>query len=153
MSDALTILDKQHQLDRKLIELVHGPGKEYSQFRSELIHHVNMEEAVFFQNLLKVKELEPIIRAAWEEHNLCMQLVQELDQDISPESWQAKFETLKKLHLLHLDDEEQNLFPKIKKLASPAFLEEVGQQMLFQKRTTQADEILYPETPGSHKLE
>ena len=151
--DAIEYLISEHVSHRELLEKIDSKNDLYQSFRKELIHHVNMEEAVLYPNLLKVPDLEPAIREAWEEHNLCMQLIQELDDpELQPKEWLAKFTTLKKLLLIHLDDEEVQLFPKIQERASKAFLNEVYQQMIIQKTTVPTEEIIYPEEEGSHKL-
>lgn len=151
--NALTLLLDEHNSHRNLMELIEKDKTYFSQFRTELIHHVNMEEAILYPNLLKVPQLEMIVREAWEEHSLCMQLLQEMDDpSLTEKMWASKFAILKKLLLTHLEEEEIRLFPKINDLASGEFLSEVGQQMLIQKELTEADEILYPEEPGSHKL-
>lgn len=151
--DALQYLILEHESHKQLLNQIPDDLTLYTSFRQELIHHVNMEEAVFYPNLLRVKELESIVREAWEEHNLIMQLLQELD-DLSQNdpTWLAKFEVLKKLLLLHIDEEEKELFPKIRSRASREFLYDVGEQMEVQKTFTKPDEILYPEKDGIHKI-
>ena len=117
----------------------------FSIFRDEVIHHVNMEEDVLYPNLLKVKNLESIVLEAWEEHSLLMQVFQEMDPiPNGSKEWSAKFEVLKKLMLMHLENEEINLFPKISALASPEFLDEVGKEMISHKKHTDPEEVLYP---------
>jgi iron-sulfur cluster repair protein YtfE (RIC family) len=151
--NAIDYLISEHESHRDLLDKIDANNDLYQKFREELIHHVNMEEAVLYPNLLKVPDLEPLVREAWEEHNLCMQLVQELDDPkLEPKEWLAKFTTLKKLLLIHLDDEEAQLFPQIKARASELFLQEVYEQMIFQKTSMPTEDIIYPEEEGSHKL-
>lgn len=150
--NALDILINEHNNHRRLLEEVSRDPQLYPKLRADVIHHVNMEEAIFYPRLLKVKALSATVLEAWEEHNLIMQLIQELDGDLSVEAFGAKLETLKKLLLLHIEDEESKLFSKLRSLATPEFLLEVGRQMLIQKRSTDTEEILYPEEPGSHQL-
>lgn len=143
--NALDYLINEHQSHRKLLDEISQNRAVYDTFRTELIHHVNMEECILYPNLLKVKELEPIVREAWEEHNLIMQLVQQMDDPkLDQNVWMSKFQTMKKLLLLHLDEEETRLFPRIRELATPLFLEDVGEQMLIQKETKPTEDIIYP---------
>lgn len=151
--NAVDLLLREHDSHRKLLEEVTIANERFSVLRDEVIHHVNMEEAILYPNLLRVPELESIVREAWEEHSLCMQLIQEMDavsNDIK--AWEAKFSTFKKLLISHLDDEEERLFPRIRALASEEFLLDVGEQMLVQKASTPTDQIIYPDEPGSHKI-
>ncbi len=151
--NAINYLLEEHRTHREGLEAVETDTNAFSALRDEFIHHVNMEEVILYPNLLKVPELEAIVRLAWEEHNLCMQLIQEMDNvESGSPAWKAKFKLFKKLVLDHLDEEETELFPKIRKLASEEFLRDVGQQMIVQKTFTDTEEIIYPDDPGSHKL-
>jgi 8-oxo-dGTP pyrophosphatase MutT (NUDIX family) len=151
--DAIEILLEEHKLHRQLLTEIDANRKLFANFRYEFVHHVNMEEEIFYPNLLKVPSLESIVREAWEEHSLCMQLLQEMDQlPEDDKNWESKFAVLKKLVLQHLDDEEAHLFPNVLKLASSEFLHDVGEQMVIHKALTSTEEILYPKIPGSHKL-
>lgn len=151
--NAIDYLMEEHRRHREGLDLIETDENIFPQFRREFIHHVNVEEAILYPNLLKIPELESVVRLAWEEHSLCMQLIQEMDSaDVGSPAWKTKFTILKKLVLDHLDEEEKDLFPKIRELASPEFLNDVGEQMMFQKELTGTEEIIYPDEPGSHKL-
>lgn len=152
--DAIEKLLAEHVSHRKLMDDIEMDRSLYSTLRDEFVHHVNMEEAVFYPNLLRVPELEAIVREAWEEHSLCMQLLQEMDElELDSKMWESKYAVFKKLALTHLDEEETNLFPRVREMASKEFLLEVGKQMMIQKASTSTEEILYPEVEGSHKLQ
>lgn len=154
LMDAIEYLLEDHLRHRELLSATEDDRTRFSELKNDFVHHVNMEEAVFYPNLLKVPELEPIVREAWEEHSLCMQLLQELDDpEISEKARDSKFAVFKKLSLAHLDHEEAELFPRIRKLASKEFLLEVGHQMMIQKNSTKTNDILYPDDPGIHKLQ
>lgn len=151
--NALDLLVLEHERHKRLLHEVSTDPGVFSRLREEIIHHVNMEEAVFYPNLLRVQELDKTVREAWEEHNLIMQLVQEMDRlEIGITEWKAKLEVLKKLLLLHIDEEENKLFPAIRQLASEEFLSDVGEQMEVQKTFTPTEDIIYPDEEGSHKL-
>lgn len=151
--NAIDLLLDEHRTHRERLDEIETEREAFNEFREEFIHHVNMEEAILYPNLLKIPSLKAIVHMAWEEHSICMQLIQEMDQaKVGSPAWEAKFSVLKKLVLDHLDEEEKELFPKIKELASEEFLQDVGEQMLVQKVFTPTEEIIYPEDPGSHKL-
>lgn len=151
--NALELLIREHESHKQLLTAVESDSSLFSRLREELIHHVNMEEAVFYPNLLRLPDLAKTVREAWEEHNLIMQLIQEMDS-LPPDAdeWKAKFEVMKKLLLLHIEDEETRLFPVIRQLASSEFLTEVGEQMQVQKTFTPTEDIIYPDEEGTHKL-
>ena len=81
-----------------------------------------------------------------------MRVLQKLDQESNGIVWSALFQELRELHLRHIDDEEENLFPLVSSKASEDFLHEVGEQMLVQKVFEPTEKILYPEVPGSHQI-
>lgn len=152
--DAIELLLKEHDSHRKLMDEVEEDHALFQKLKDEFVHHVNMEEAVLYPNLLRVPELEAIVREAWEEHSLCMQLLQEMDEEgISDKLWESKFSVFRKLALTHLEEEETKLFPRLREMASKEFLLEVGRQMIHQKSSTSTEEILYPQVEGSHKLQ
>jgi iron-sulfur cluster repair protein YtfE (RIC family) len=144
--NAVEFLIHEHRLLEE-----HFEKSDFSRCREELIKHVNLEEEIFYPRLLKSDLFQETILEAWEDHNLCMQLLQELDGDLEEKFRQAKFSTLKKLTLEHFKEEEEKLFPTILKKASPAWLEEIGEVMKLHKPEIEADHVLYPEIPGSHR--
>ena len=151
--NAIDYLIQEHDSHRKLLSEIERDKLLFSTLREELIHHVHMEEVILYPGLLKVPTLEKIVREAWEEHNLIMGLIQEMDDKNLPEKvWDSKFAVLKKLILIHLDDEEKQMFPQVRGLASEEILNSLGDEMIFQKVTTPTEEIIYPEIPGSHQL-
>lgn len=151
--DAVNFLIKEHDTHRALLSQALEAETHFKSMRRELIHHVNMEEAILFPNLLRIEVLKDYVTVAWEEHNLIMQLLQELDQfDYKSTLWVAKFEVLKKLVLSHMQDEEEKIFPLIDANSSHEFLKDVYEQMCVQKESTNSQEIIYPERPGSHHL-
>lgn len=52
---------------------------------------------------------------------------------------------MKILLLLHLSEEEEKLFSNVWKLASEDFLEDIGEQKIFQKGSIETEKIIYPE--------
>ena len=151
--NAISYLIEEHKSHRALLEKIGSDKSLFSTFREELIHHVHMEEVILYPGLLEVPELEKIVRAAWKEHNLIMGLIQEMDDEtLSEKIWESKFAILKKLILLHLDEEEEKIFPLVRALASEEVLKDLGQKMIVQKIVTPTEDIIYPEVPGSHQL-
>lgn len=154
--DALELLQKEHEDHRQLLARLKGDEinrkRDFKLLRETIIHHVNMEEAVFFPSLLAVPHLKPVVKAAWLEHDDVMGLLKEMDAPALPnEEWHAKFMQLHDLLMQHTLDEEEGLFKEVKNLASSEFLIELAKQMQVKKIVQLPDEILYPEVPGSHE--
>lgn len=123
----------------------------FSELRTSLIRHVNLEEYVFYPELLKSKIIEPTVLEVWEDHNICMQLLQELDDTSDEKIWEAKFKTLKKLVLDHFLEEERELFPIVSEKFDPSWLFDTGQIMDLYRPEIEPDKVLYPDVPGSHR--
>jgi hypothetical protein len=78
--NALKLLTGDHRRHEVLLDQLKDSRK-YSEFRDELIRHVNVEEEIFYPRLFEIDGLTPIVTVALEEHTICMQLLQELDDE------------------------------------------------------------------------
>ncbi|HXH76271.1 MAG TPA: hemerythrin domain-containing protein [Bacteriovoracaceae bacterium] len=153
--DALTLLTQDHRdQERMLEELLDAFGEDvskrqncYDVFKAELVKHINIEEELFYPRIKEIKGLEVKVLEALEEHNICMRLLQELDLTEADEAiWKSKIKVLKELTHHHINDEEEELFPQVKELASAEYLRDMGQQMRFHKSKTDPDKVLYPDS-------
>ena len=150
--NAIDLLLREHEQHRRLFDSFSGTREEFEEIRRALVHHVNEEEAILYPRLLGIGKTQEETSVAWKEHNRIMELLQKLDQEPNGIVWSALFQELRELHLRHIDDEEENLFPLVSSEASEDFLQEVGEQMLVQKVFEPTEKILYPEVPGSHQI-
>lgn len=149
--NALKLLTDDHRKHEELLksgQLKHN----YDELREELIRHVHIEEEIFYPRLFEIEELKDAVALALEEHTICMQLLQELDDvSLSEEAKNAKLRILSELLLSHEAKEENELFPMVKELTSHEYLSEVGTQMRVQKKETDPEKVLYPE-PDEEKF-
>lgn len=149
--NALDLLTREHREQEQLLdELTEARDKSerlalYEKFREELIKHVSMEEKIFYPRLKKIPGLEEKVLEALEEHNIIMQLLQELDASAEDKIWKAKMKVLKELTEHHVREEENSLFPQVKELASEHYLQDMGQQMKIHKKNTDHEKVLYPD--------
>lgn len=142
--NALELLTEDHRRHEDLLDKLHI-DRHYAEFRDELIRHVHIEEEVFYPRLFEIPDLKDAVTLALEEHTLCMQLLQELDDEsLSDGVREAKLRILSELLLGHERREEEELFPLVKDLATTEYLREVGTQMRIQKKETDPEKILYP---------
>lgn len=142
--NAIELLTADHRKHEKLLDNLKS-DRNYAEFRDELIKHVHIEEEIFYPRLWEIPELKDVVTVALEEHTLCMQLFQELDNDELPETVRdAKIKILSELLRNHEKREEEELFPLVKDLASTTYLNEVGTQMRIQKKVTDPEKVLYP---------
>lgn len=152
--NAIDFLIKDHryqedllaQLKKSRSQNMEDRLKIFAEFREELIKHVNIEEEIFYPRLKKIPQFEHKVLEALEEHNLCMQLLQELDcNTIDDKVWEAKLSVLSELTRHHVKEEEEDLFGLVKELASEEYLQEMGDQMHFHKQETDPEKVLYPD--------
>lgn len=142
--NVLELLTRDHRKHEESLDRL-GENETYEQFRDELIRHVHVEEEVFYPRLFEIGDLKDVVAVALEEHTICMQLLQELDDGNLPETVRAaKLTILKELLLVHEKREEEELFPLVEELASMEYLDEVGKQVRIQKRVTDPEKVLYP---------
>lgn len=145
--NAIQLLTDDHRKHEELLERLKSDSSPelYEEFRRELIEHVHIEEEIFYPRLWEVADLSPVVASALEEHTMCMQLLKELDNgNLAVVIRQAKLTLLSDLLLRHIRREEEELFPKVRSLASLEYLKEVGFQMRIQKTVTNPEVVLYP---------
>ncbi|HXH55225.1 MAG TPA: hemerythrin domain-containing protein [Gammaproteobacteria bacterium] len=104
---------------------------------SDLIKvHTTLEEKLVYPLTLKNRSLEKLTREAYEEHNAVdMLLKKALKVEVNDPSWLAKFKVIKENLEHHIDkEEEQKMFPALKKILPKQDLEEIGDKMLILKK-------------------
>jgi len=104
--------------------------KLFSQLKGALTAHAKVEEAVFYATLRPKEDLSEDVLEGVNEHRVLDMLLSELDSipKDNPQ-WTAKFHFLKELLEHHVSDEEEEMFPKAKKVLSKAQAESLGETM------------------------
>ena len=91
----------------------------FTQLKTELDAHTRVEETIFYPELEKADETHDITLEAFEEHRLVKQLLGELEKmDKGDEQWTARFTVLKENIEHHVEEEEDEMFPKARKVLS-----------------------------------
>ena len=156
--DAIDLLVRQHRKMEKamaaLLDSSDDAAKKslFSDVADDLTTHIESEEQVFYP-AVKAKRTEDILLESLEEHLSLKRLLADLlDLDPSDETFEPKFKVLKEQAEHHHKEEEENLFPKVKKLLDHGQRNALGDEMLaLQQRldskgeprervTTQTDE-------------
>ena len=102
----------------------------FAQLKQELDVHARIEEQIFYPAIKEAKETHEITLEAIEEHNVVKQLLAELEQlPVSEETWTAKLTVLKENVEHHVEEEEDEMFPKAKKVLSEEQVEALGTRM------------------------
>lgn len=136
--DAFTLLKNDHQKVAGLLEKIEGTTERalktreelFTQLKSELDVHTEIEEKIFYPVLEKADETRDITLEAFEEHRLVKQLLGELAAEAKDdEQWTAKFTVLKENIEHHVEEEEGEMFKKARKVLSKAEIEELGARL------------------------
>lgn len=103
----------------------------------ELEAHTQVEEEIFYPASREgaTGDTEKLLAEAYEEHQLAKTLIAEL-KSAAPgnEQWDAKMKVLQESIEHHVDEEEGELFPKVRAALGAPRLEELGTMMAARKR-------------------
>lgn len=117
-------LEKDHNKQRDLIDQLKNTkdgsderAKLWLKLKAELEAHASAEEQAFYSELMKEPKGTDETRHAVEEHQEMHEMIVELDAiDQSSDIWMKKFEDLAHRVIHHVDEEEDEFFPKAKKI-------------------------------------
>ncbi len=135
--NAIDLLEQQHREVEELFEEFEdaGDGAEKTKERlckeisDALAVHAEIEEKLFYPES-KQPDTEEILRESVEEHLAMKRLVADLiESDASDEQFEAKMKVLKEQVEHHVDEEEKELFPKVRKDLSKDELDDLGDRM------------------------
>lgn len=141
--DAFQLLKADHQKVAQLFDqLESASGKAklqvFEQIRTELELHTLVEETYFYPALEKPKQTHDLTLEAYEEHNVVKNLLQELSGSRNPnDEWEAQAKVLRENVEHHVEEEENELFPKAEQVLSEDEVEELGDQMAAEKQRKQ----------------
>jgi hemerythrin superfamily protein len=102
-----------------------------SEIFQELEVHTSVEEEVFYPAAEDAgEEAEELVKEGVEEHHVVEVLMGEI-RGLSPDddAWAAKMTVLIENVEHHAEEEEEELFPKLRKVFGDSKLEELGQQL------------------------
>ena len=144
----LDYLEASHKRQRRALHRCENDPVAFEEFRSELLKHVNDEETLLFPCLLAIDVLSKTVKHAWGEHAEIFLHMQKLDSlPRGSTEWSKAFGHMKALHLNHLDEEEKNLFPMIRKFVTQPVLIDLLANI---KSTGSKEALLYPAFAGEH---
>jgi hemerythrin superfamily protein len=134
--NALELLKQQHDEVEELIGKIEKTDDRdekrdlFTQLADNLAAHAAMEEKLFYPAVL-AKQTEEILRESTEEHlQIKRVLADMLELDVDDDQFDAKLSVMKEEIEHHArEEEEKELFPKVKKLMSKGDLEGLGDEM------------------------
>lgn len=141
--DAFNLLKADHRKVEELfseLESARGQAKMrvFEQIKSELELHTHIEETIFYPALEKPKQTHDLTLEAYEEHDVVKKLLQELSRaKTANEEWEAKAKVLQENVEHHVEEEENELFPKAQQALGETDIEALGEQMETEKERMQ----------------
>lgn len=140
--DALELLKKDHRAVKDLFKRAETNKDEkqqkrlFEQIKTELETHTRIEESVFYPAMEKRDELKDMVLESLEEHKQVKTLLREIENLTSDsEKFEPKLKVLMENVEHHAEEEEEgNMFPKVRQLFDKAELEKLGEQLEAAKR-------------------
>ena len=145
--DALSLLMEDHKKVQKIFkdfekskdEMDEGTKAEMVRRAcTELKIHTTIEEEIFYPALRDAIEDEDLIDEAEVEHASAKQMIDELEHmQPSDELYDAKFTVLGEYVNHHIKEEQNEIFPEVKK--AKLDLEQLGEQLMQRKQALQGE--------------
>jgi hemerythrin superfamily protein len=133
--DAIDMLESQHREVEELFSQIEKAtrvdAKEnlFIQIADKLAIHAAIEEHHFYP-AVKARRTEDILLESLEDHVAIKRVLSDLlDLDAEDASFDAKIELLKDEVEQHVEEEETELFPKVRKILDEAELDAIGEEM------------------------
>ena len=112
-------LKQDHDKHRKLIaaiEQTSGTSDErkafFEEYKTDAIAHAATEELTLYHALIGESKMRAYAQHAAKDHHEIEEAFKEVSEtDMASSGWLAKFTTLKKTYLEHIDEEEKTIFP------------------------------------------
>ena len=147
--DAIELLKADHELVRSLFkefkeakeaEDTEGMREAQERIFEELEVHTGIEEEVFYPAAQEVgEEAEELVAEGIEEHHVVDVLMGEI-RDLTPDddAWVAKMTVLIENVEHHADEEEEELFPKLREVFGDERLDSLGEKLAEAKKRKEA---------------
>lgn len=137
--NAITLLKDDHRRVKQLFREYErlGPRAKRSrqriaqEFGRELAVHSNIEEVVFYPQVrARIQRAEDEVLEGLEEHHIVKWTLSELEKmDPDDERFDAKVRVLMESVRHHIDEEENELFPQVRRALSRAELNQLGEEL------------------------
>ena len=133
--DALTLLKHDHDEVKKLFKQIGDAEGDkarelWEEISSKLSLHEELEETHLYPALKKEEAAKDLVLESYQEHHVMDVLMAEIKRlKPSDEEWQPKITVLQENTEHHIEEEEGELFPKVRKIWNTDKREEVGRQM------------------------
>jgi hemerythrin superfamily protein len=139
--NALELLKEDHEKVADLFEEAEDSDDQgqkertFERIKTELETHTYIEETVFYPALEKHEELKDLVKEAYEEHRQVKKLLTEIAALAEgSEKFDAKLKVMKENVEHHVEEEENELFPKVRSVFDDKKLEALGRELAAAKQ-------------------
>jgi hemerythrin superfamily protein len=142
--DALELLKQDHAKVKKLFDKAETADDReqkriFSQIKTELEIHAQIEENIFYPAMQRYDELKELVAESLKEHSGMKTLLQQMVTLSDREDFQDKLEELIDDVEHHAEDEEEGkMFPKVRELVGANELQKLGAQLQAAKSQRKA---------------
>lgn len=131
--DAIELLKDDHKTVEKIFsEMERKENRQwlFPELDRELTVHAEIEEKIFYPATKETEPTRDLVLESIEEHKQIKMVLADLEQtDKTTEEWGAALKVLKEDVMHHVGEEENDLFPKVRKVLSKQQLEDLGTRM------------------------
>jgi hemerythrin superfamily protein len=138
--DVLTLLKQDHadvkDLFKRIEHAKDSKAREiWEEISTKLTLHEELEETHFYPKLKEEEAARDLVLESYQEHHVLDLLIEEITR-LTPddEAWEPKLKVLQENVEHHIEEEEKELFPKVRKIWSTERRTEVGETMLRMKQ-------------------
>ena len=138
--DVLTLLKEDHADVKDLFKRIeHAKGSRareiWDEISTKLTLHEELEETHFYPKLKEEEGARDIVLESYQEHHVLDLLIDEINT-LAPddEAWEPKVKVLQENVEHHIEEEEGELFPKVRKIWNTNRRTEIGETMLRMKQ-------------------
>jgi hemerythrin superfamily protein len=146
--NALEILKQDHQKVKGLFQearQAHDQTRRkdlFDRIDTELEIHAHIEETVFYPAIEEHEELKEMVAEALEEHQEAKTLLDELEElGADNHDFGSKLQQLMEAVEHHVEEEEGEMFPKIREVFDEDELEQLGQELESAKGTPSREAV------------
>jgi hemerythrin superfamily protein len=131
--DAIELLKEDHKKVEKIfseMEKKENRQKMFPELDRELSVHAEIEERIFYPATRDAEPTRDLVLESIEEHKQIKMVLADLERtDMTTDVWGAALKVLKEDVMHHVGEEEDELFPKVRKVLSEQQLEDLGTRM------------------------
>ncbi len=137
-TDATTLLKHDHDAVKKMFQQFEKSTdrKLAQEICMELTVHTQLEEQAFYPPIRKLSGLEDMVIESLEEHRQAKEMIERVRS--STDQLEPEMKVLIEDVLHHVEEEEKQMFPKLRKQMDKQQLETLGQSMLKTKMSLKA---------------